>query len=318
MLAHRVWLVSTVSFLLVAVQLSLVGAEENSSFNQCFSDPKTCFKDGNLWHKKSGQVERDRKERDRKAAEEVERNRKAAKLEQQRKAQDEKTAEAARRAEKARKPVFASSGTGFAVSKLGHIVTNRHVIDGCSEINIHDGTDIVRARVVSEDIRNDLALLKGNFEPSTIFPLSRKNPELMQEIYVAGYPFGKEISSLLKITSGIVSSLSGVGNDFSNVQIDAAIQPGNSGGPIFTVYGNVIGVVVSRLSSKVISEIWGVAPENTNFGIKSTILINLLESNNVRLAREHTKIVSKSELGAMIAGATYYLSCWKIRSQIKK
>ncbi len=72
----------------------------------------------------------------------------------------------------------------------------------------------------------------------------------MQEIFVAGFPFGKAISSSLKITKGIISSLTGVGDNDSNVQIDAALQPGNSGGPIFDDKGNVLAVAVAKLDLK--------------------------------------------------------------------
>jgi S1-C subfamily serine protease len=75
-----------------------------------------------------------------------------------------------------------------------------------------------------------------------VFTLSKEKPELLQDIYVAGYPFGQKISTSVKVTKGIISSLTGIGNNFSNIQIDAALQPGNSGGPILNDKGNVVGV----------------------------------------------------------------------------
>ena len=66
---------------------------------------------------------------------------------------------------------------------------------------------------------------------------------------MAGYPFGRKISGSVKVTKGIVSSLTGAGNNFSNIQIDAAINPGNSGGPIIDAEsGNVIGVTVATVT----------------------------------------------------------------------
>ena len=140
----------------------------------------------------------------------------------------------------------------------------------------------------------------------------------MQEIFVAGYPFGKEISSSVKITRGIISSLTGMENNFSNIQIDAALQPGNSGAPIFDAKGNVVGVAVAKLDLKKVIGDWGVIPENTNFGIKENIVANLLESNNVEVGSPNTKTVSRSELGKTVANATYYLSCWMTMAQIQK
>ena len=103
----------------------------------------------------------------------------------------------------------------------------------------------------------------------------------MQEIYVAGYPFGSKVGATVKVTRGIVSSLSGIGNNFSNIQIDAAIQPGNSGGPIFNKGGSVIAVAAHKLDFKFALEKMGTLPENVNFGVKSSVVANFLDSNNV-------------------------------------
>ena len=140
--------------------------------------------------------------------------------------------------------ISASSGSGFAVSYDGYVVTNHHVIEGCQKVLVHSKEQSVQAIIVTSDPQNDLALLKADFKPDTVFPLSADRPELLQDIYVAGYPFGKNISSSVKVTKGIISSLTGIGNNFSNIQIDAALQLGNSGGPILCT----VSVVRMRLS----------------------------------------------------------------------
>ena len=66
-------------------------------------------------------------------------------------------------------------------------------------------------------------------------------------MYVAGYPFGRKVRTGVKVAKGIISFLTGIGNNFSNFQIDAALQPGNSGGPILADRENVVGVAVARL-----------------------------------------------------------------------
>ena len=161
-------------------------------------------------------------------------------------------------------------------------------------------------------------MLKGNFKPSTVLPLSRDNPRLLQEIYVAGFPFGQRISSSIKVTRGIVSSLTGLENNVSNIPIDAALQPGNSGGPTIHENGNVVAVAVAKLDLMTVVEHWGMVPENTNFGIKSNVVVNLLESNNIKLRAPNTKSVSKTTLGKTMSDATYYLSCWMTMAQIEK
>jgi len=216
------------------------------------------------------------------------------------------------------KVISAASGSGFVVSSSGHVITNNHVINGCQNVKIHHKGQAVPAVVVTYDPQNDLALLKGDFRPSTVLPLSNQKPELLQDVYVAGYPFGKRISTSVKVTKGIISSLTGIGNNFSNIQIDAALQPGNSGGPILNDRGNVVGVAVAKLDLKKVLKNFGVIPENTNFGIKTNVVRSLLESNDVRLPSPNKRAISKSKLGKMISDGTYYLSCWMTMAQIEK
>ena len=173
-------------------------------------------------------------------------------------------------------------------------------------------------RVITADQQNDLALLKGDFRPTTVFALSASRPELLQDVYVAGYPFGKAISASVKVTKGIISSLTGIGNNSSNIQIDAALQRGNSGGPIIDDLGNVVGVAVSKLDAKYMFDNFGSIPENTNFGIKSNIVRNILDSNDVNNPSANRSEISKSKLGKMISNGTYYISCWMTMAQVEK
>lgn len=212
----------------------------------------------------------------------------------------------------------ASSGSGFAVSNDGILVTNNHVVDGCGEVKVHTKDRVVKASVISADKQNDIALIKGEFIPEYVFPVLNKNPVLLQEVYVAGYPFGKSLSSSVKVTKGIVSSLSGMGNNYSQIQIDAAIQPGNSGGPILDESGNVVGVAVSKLDVKQIIENFGAIPENINFGIKSSVVLNMLGGNNIQLVDVIKSEKSKSKVADKITKGTFFLSCWMTTAQIQK
>ena len=210
----------------------------------------------------------------------------------------------------------AASGSGFAISKEGYILTNNHVIDGCQALNIHTNGKLVSASLIASDPINDLALIKGSFKPQTVFYINPSTPKLLDDIYVAGYPFGYAISSSIKITKGIVSSLSGLGNNFSQMQIDAAIQPGNSGGPVLDKKGNVIGVAVAKLNMEVVYKDYGVIPENTNFAIKSSVAKSFAESNNIRLIKKNS--YKNKELGEYISNGTYYLSCMMTLARIKE
>lgn len=210
-----------------------------------------------------------------------------------------------------------ASGTGFYVSDVGHIITNHHVIDGCKDIKVHSKGEVLTTLKIADDSQNDLALLKVSHKPSHVFPLSGDSPYPLQDIVVAGFPFGDRVSSSLKFTKGIVSSLSGIGNNYSEIQIDAALQPGNSGGPIIDEYGNIIAVAVAKLDMKKILKDYGVIPENTNFGIKTSAVRNLLQGNAVSTKPPNTEILTKQELSRSATDGTVFLSCWMTVAQIE-
>ena len=211
-----------------------------------------------------------------------------------------------------------ASGSGFYVSGLGHIITNHHVIEGCKDMKVHSKGSVLKTKRIAEDRRNDLALLKTTEGPKHAFALSSESPFPLQDIVVAGYPFGEKVSSTLKFTQGIVSSIAGLGNDYSQIQIDAAIQPGNSGGPILDEYGNVVAVAVAKLSLKKILKDFGVVPENTNFGVKASAVRNLMEGNGVSFKSPNTEVISKRELSQVATDGTVYLTCWMTTAQIEE
>ena len=138
------------------------------------------------------------------------------------------------------RPEF-STGTGFAVSGDGLILTNQHVIDGCRVITI-GGMGI--AELIAEDHDDDLALLKGDGHPSPV-AFRSASVERGETVFASGYPLGGELGR--HFTDGIVSSITGPENDTRYLQFTAPIQPGNSGGPLLDDSGNVVGVIVALL-----------------------------------------------------------------------
>lgn len=211
-----------------------------------------------------------------------------------------------------------ASGTGFYVSNAGHLITNDHVITGCARVKVASKGKQIEALVLARDRQNDLAILKVNEKPKYVFSISKENPYPLQEIIVAGYPFGSLVSSSIKFTKGIVSSASGLGDNYSQIQIDAAIQPGNSGGPIVDDKGNAVAVAVAKLDLKKIYKDFGVVPENTNFGIKASAVRNLLEGNSVAMNEPKDEILKVNELSKNITDGTVHLSCWMTMAQIKE
>jgi len=140
------------------------------------------------------------------------------------------------------------TGTGFVISPSGHIVTNHHVVDGCTG-DIHgnlSGEPVTTLRVVSSDEANDLALLQGPAASFKDFAKIRDRAIRSGDSVVAiGYPYHGLLTSDFTVTTGIVSSLSGLLNDTRYLQISAAVQPGNSGGPLLDTSGQIVGMVAA-------------------------------------------------------------------------
>lgn len=216
------------------------------------------------------------------------------------------------------KNIKAGSGTGFFITNAGHIVSNNHVIDQCNVVNAYYKGDAKPLKILAIDRKNDLAILKAELRPDDTFPIAREDAILLEEIYVAGYPFGKSISGSVKVTKGVVSSLSGLGNNYSNLQIDASLQPGNSGGPIVNKKGNVVGVAVAKLDYKKVIEAFNTIPENTNFGVKSSTLNQFLNANKVRSSSPKGSEMSIRDIGEKIEKATVYLDCWMTADKIQE
>jgi S1-C subfamily serine protease len=212
----------------------------------------------------------------------------------------------------------ASSGTGFFITKTGHIITNNHVIDQCNLVNAYYNGEMKQLKIIAIDRKNDLAILKGELKPTDSFAIAKEDGILLEEIYVAGYPFGKNVSGSIKVTKGVISSLSGIGNNYSNIQIDASLQPGNSGGPIINKKGNVVGVAQSKLDYKIILEAYNTIPENTNFGIKSSTLNQFLNSNKINTDTPRGSEMSIKDIGEKIEKATVYLDCWMTAEKIER
>ena len=194
------------------------------------------------------------------------------------------------------------TGSGFFVSKLGHVITNAHVVQNCSRVTIGDDANKqVVAEVVNTDKSNDLALLKlSSLEMASaesksliqklsivVVPLASKgllrseDVRLGEKVLVAGYPYGDFFSNSIKVTTGVVSSTRGAGDDSGQFQLDAAVQPGNSGGPIYDSGGNIVGVVISKLDKLKVAKAIGSLPENVNFGIKASTVRQFLISSGL-------------------------------------
>ncbi|MDA7442962.1 serine protease [Candidatus Pelagibacter ubique] len=208
------------------------------------------------------------------------------------------------------KVVPAGSGSGFFVSSEGHIITNHHVIDGCNTTKVNFKGNQVDAQILAVDKTNDIAILKTNIKPNSIFPISNEDVSLLEDVVVAGYPLGKKVSSAIKTHKGVVTALAGAGDNYSNFQTDASINAGNSGGPIMNQKGNIVGIAVATWVQD------GV--QGVHFGIKSSTLKTFANSNSLKFSQANNRELSNKDLGKLITEATVYLECHMTVANIKK
>jgi len=141
-----------------------------------------------------------------------------------------------------RRPVRAA-GSGFVLNSNGFVVTNNHVVENASDIQVKlgDGRELP-AKVVGRDAKTDLALLKVDATGLPVIPLGDSTAlQVGEPVMAIGNPFGLEQT----VTTGIVSATGrviGSGPYDNFIQTDASINPGNSGGPLINARGEVIGI----------------------------------------------------------------------------
>lgn len=174
-----------------------------------------------------------------------------------------------------------SSGTGFFVTDEGHVVSNAHVVKGCARAQVRYGLSVFHdANIVARDASNDLAILKTDIKPQAVATL-RSGVRVGENVAAYGFPLSGLLSSGGNFTIGNVSAVSGMRDDTRFMQISAAVQPGNSGGPVLDQSGNVVGVVVSKLDAIKLADITSDIAQNVNFAIKTTVLANFLETTGI-------------------------------------
>lgn len=167
-------------------------------------------------------------------------------------------------------------GTCFLISSEGYLITNFHCIENAAEITIKgidgDFTTKYAAAVIASDPSNDLALLKLSNKnlkfPSIPFGLKTVGVAQAEKIYALGYPKAVSMGEEVKITEGIISAKSGAQGDISKFQISAAVNPGNSGGPLIDEEGNVIGVIYAKST----------IAESAGYAIKASYLDTFLKN----------------------------------------
>lgn len=206
----------------------------------------------------------------------------------------------------------ASSGSGFLVAS-DRIVTNSHVVEKCEKVVVKTPSGDVNGSILDQDPQLDLALIKVSQKLGEPIP-RLKSVLLGEEVMTAGYPYEGLLSKSLKVTFGEISSLAGLRNDSTRIQISAPIQPGNSGGPVIDLKGNIAGVVVARVNDAYVMRETGGIAQNVNFAIKPEVLEIFLTANGLRESPAlNTGKLTKPQTASLAEKITFQIFC--LRSQ---
>lgn len=182
------------------------------------------------------------------------------------------------------------TGSGSIIDQEGHVLTNYHVVEGATQVGVtlFDGKNY-EATLVGHDAINDIAVLKITAPPEGLFPIEfgdSSNLRVGMRVFAIGNPFGLERT----MTTGIISSLNRSLQIRANrsiksiIQIDAAVNPGNSGGPLIDSHGKLIGVNTAIASKN-----------GQSAGVGFAIPINLV-SRIVQQLLTHGKVM-RPEIG---------------------
>jgi len=209
-------------------------------------------------------------------------------------------------------PELFATGTGFFVSRAGHLLTNNHVVEGCSEMRVSGDGHTTPAKVIATDPQRDLALLQVTRASPTATFRDGKKLRPGENIVVVGFPFQGLLTSDPIVTTGIVSALAGMHNDRREIQISAPVQPGNSGGPVLDASGRIVGVVVAKLDSLRVARATGAIPENINFAVSGDEAQAFLREHRIKLELAPPGAdLSTAAVADQALAVTVRLECWK-------
>ena len=208
--------------------------------------------------------------------------------------------------------VAISSGSGFIVSRSGEILTNFHVVKGCSSLTVQIGNDSTeKAELIARDETNDLAIIRINaaVNPAGAF---RESPPIRagEHVIALGYPLSGFLASTANLSEGIISALAGLYDDFRYIQISAPVQPGNSGGPLLDTSGHIIGIVSGKLDAMRVQNYTGDISQNVNFAIKGDVAKAFLDSRGIKYETARSeKQLSAADVGDQARPFTAYVEC---------
>lgn len=207
-----------------------------------------------------------------------------------------------------------ATGSGVVVSTDGYILTNHHVIEKSKNIQIELNRDGVvktyNAKVIVADQDNDLALIKiddAEYVPVNALPYSVRPTggiEVGTSVYTIGFPLALSgMGKDPKFSDGKISSKTGYNNSTNSFQTTIGVQPGNSGGPIFNLQGELVGIINATVDNT----------DNVSYGIKCSSIYGLFDLASNPPALPDSKVLKDKPLEDQIKSLTGYVVLIKVK-----
>lgn len=164
-------------------------------------------------------------------------------------------------------------GSGFIVSKDGHILTCAHLVKDKKEATVWISGKRYEADVTNQDVQKDLAIIKlKSSSDVTLKPLALSWTDkfsMGQDVFTMGFPMSSILGNIPRLNKGLINSTVGMKDNPDELQVSVEIQPGNSGSPLFNDQKEVIGIITSTLNPlSVMMRTQGLLPQNVNFALK--------------------------------------------------
>ncbi len=189
-----------------------------------------------------------------------------------------------------------STGTAWSVA-TGYAVTNHHVIAGKSTVYLlNEQGEKIPAIVAASDVEHDIALLRvdqGKLPPALL--LASSNARLGTSVFTIGFPRVDIMGKTPKLSLGIISSVNGLSDDPTSYQVSVPIQPGNSGGPLVNMRGEVVGLITTMLGSASAGNSEPTPLPNINYALKADYIEALLRDVPDRSAMVEKLVTGDSD-----------------------
>lgn len=222
-----------------------------------------------------------------------------------------KPSAAAKRAARPEADHRVRTGTGFVVSRLGHVLTNAHVAAGCGRLfAVLDGRR-VPASLVRVDRDDDLALLRLAEAPAQALLLREgEGVQPGASVYAVGYPGRRAVTGQVRITSGRIRLVAQGGRPAGRQAVTAEVLPGNSGGPLLDASGHVVGVVTARRDTEAAQKRLGDAPAEMGFVIALPVVRAFLAKGQIPIRTTPSgRVLDRSALLRSVSQTVLPLFC---------